>query len=74
MGADLAEFLTPPLEAFEPTCLVVGGSIARAWDLLGPGLARSLAKQRQLAVTRAANIDDAALLGAARYAGTQPEP
>jgi glucokinase len=68
IGADLAEFLTPPLEAFEPTCLIVGGSIARAWDLLGPGLARSLAKQRQLVVTRAANIDYAPLLGAARHA------
>jgi glucokinase len=74
IGADLADFLSALLEAFRPTCLVVGGSIARAWDLLEPGLVRGLAVQGQLSVARAVNIDDAALLGAARHAGTQPEP
>ena len=67
IGADLADFLAAPLEAFRPTCLVVGGSIARAWDLLEPGLVRGLAAHPRLSVARALNIDDAALLGAARH-------
>jgi glucokinase len=65
---DLAEFLAPTLEAFAPTCLVVGGSIARAWDLLGPVLEQQLAAFRPVVVSRAAAIDDAPLLGAARHA------
>jgi glucokinase len=68
LAADLAEFLTVPLETFGPTCLVVGGSIARAWDLLEPTLGRGLSTYRSLYVARAASIDDAALLGAARHA------
>jgi glucokinase len=68
LGADLAEFLGPPLAAFAPTCLVVGGSIARAWELLEPALTAVLANDRRLLVTRAARIDDAPLLGAARHA------
>jgi glucokinase len=71
LGADLAEFLAAPLTAFDPSCLVVGGSIAHAWDLLGPTLRQRLAADRPPVVARAANIDDAPLLGAARYsAGT----
>jgi glucokinase len=71
LAADLAEFLVPPLEAFAPTCLVVGGSIARAWELLEPVLEQRLAAFRPLVVARAARIDDAALLGAARHAAMQ---
>jgi glucokinase len=68
VAADLAEFLAAPLEAFGPTCLVVGGSIARAWDLLEPTLVLALAAERSLSVARAVNIEDAPLLGAARHA------
>jgi glucokinase len=68
VAADLAEFLAAPLEAFGPTCLVVGGSIARAWDLLEPTLVLALAADRSLSVARAVNIEDAPLLGAARHA------
>jgi len=68
LADDLAEFLAAPLEAFGPTCLVVGGSIARAWDLLEPALMQGLAAYRPLVVARAVNIDDAPLLGAARHA------
>jgi glucokinase len=67
MAADLADFLAAPLEAFEPTCLVVGGSIAHAWDLLEPALVRGLAADPQLSIARALNIEDAVLLGAARH-------
>jgi glucokinase len=63
-AAALAEFLEPWLAAFEPTCVVVGGSIARAWDLLGPPLEAALAP---VVVSRAAHLDDAPLLGAARW-------
>jgi glucokinase len=69
VAADLGEFLAAPLEAFGPACLVVGGSIARAWDLLEPALVQTLAAQ-PLVVARAVNIEDAPLLGAARHAGT----
>jgi glucokinase len=71
LAADLAEFLGPTLEAFAPTCLVVGGSIARAWELLEPVLEQRLAAFRPLVVARAARIDDAPLLGAARHAAMQ---
>jgi glucokinase len=71
LAADLAEFLVPTLEAFTPTCLVVGGSIARAWELLEPVLEQRLAAFRPLVVARAARIDDAPLLGAARHAAMQ---
>jgi glucokinase len=64
VAADLAEFLAAPLEAFAPTSLVVGGSIARAWDLLEPTLVRALGAYRP---RRAVNLDDAPLLGAARH-------
>lgn len=71
LAMDLAEFLVPSLEAFTPTCLVVGGSIARAWELLEPVLERRLAAFQPLVVVRAARIDDAPLLGAARHAARQ---
>jgi glucokinase len=68
LAADLAEFLAAPLAAFAPSCLVVGGSITHAWDLLGPPLRETLAAFRPLVVAPAVNIDDAPLLGAAAYA------
>jgi predicted NBD/HSP70 family sugar kinase len=65
LSTDLADFLGPWLATFAPSCLVVGGSIARSWDLLEHGLS---ALEADLAVlTPAEHIDDAALLGAARH-------
>jgi glucokinase len=72
LGAGLAEFLAPTVEAFAPTCLVVGGSIAHAWDLFESTLDSGLAAEGRLVVARAARIDDAPLLGAARHAAGQP--
>jgi glucokinase len=69
VAADLADFLRPWLSAFAPSCLVVGGSIARSWDLLRGGL-DSLAADVAV-LTPAEHIDDAALLGAARHAVTE---
>ena len=69
LGEALGEFLSPWLCAFEPTCLVVGGSIARSWELLERGLIRSLGSCAWTGtVARAEQLDDAPLLGAARYA------
>ena len=66
LSTDLADFLGPWLATFVPSCLVVGGSIARSWDLLERGLSTL---EADLAVlTPAEHIDDAALLGAARHA------
>jgi len=65
-SAALAEFLAPALSAFAPSCLVVGGSIARAWDLIAPALESGLAEVETLeTVAVAANLEDAPLLGAA---------
>jgi glucokinase len=72
LGADLAEFLAPIVEAFAPTCVVVGGSIAHAWELFASPLTSVLAADGRLIVACAARIDDAPLLGAARHAAGQP--
>jgi acetyl esterase len=66
----LGEVFYPWLRAFRATCLVVGGSIAAAWDLLYPGLRSSLAGLERLeTIVRASLLDDAPLLGAAYCAG-----
>lgn len=62
----LAEFLAPWLTSFAPSCLVVGGSIAKSWDLIRPVLAPELSAVAE--VTAAHNLEDAALLGAAQAA------
>jgi glucokinase len=56
-GAGLAEFLEPFLSAFQPTIVVVGGGIARAWRHFGSELP-TIAVQAERA-------DTAALIGAA---------
>jgi len=69
LGSNLGQFLAPWLRAFEPSCLVVGGSIARSWDLFESTLLGALEPITGLrAVTVAAQLEDAQLLGAAFYA------
>jgi glucokinase len=69
LGHALGEFLAPWLREFEPSCLVVGGSIARSWELFGPGVCAELESIESLdSVGVARHLDDAALLGAAWYA------
>ncbi len=63
-ASDLAEILAQWVAAFSPTCVVVGGGIALAWDLISPPLEGLL----HAAVRPAGRVDDAALLGAARFA------
>ncbi len=69
LGRALGEFLVPWLRTFEPGCLVVGGSIARSWNLIEPSLLGVLDPIESLAsVTVAEHLDDAPLLGAGRFA------
>ena len=66
LGQALGEFLAPWLTAFEPSCLVVGGSIARSWELFEASLRAELEPIESVAtVTLAEQLDDAPLLGAA---------
>jgi glucokinase len=72
LGTALGRFLTPWLRAFEPSCLVVGGSISRSWVLFEPALQGALEPVAGLrTVTVAEQIDDAPLLGAAYYAASR---
>jgi glucokinase len=73
-AAELAEFLIPWLVRFDADSVVVGGSIARAWDLLEPVVSPALATVESLElVTVAENLDDAPLLGAALHAASRVE-
>ena len=73
LGRALGEFLTPWLRAFEPSCLVVGGSIARSWELFEASLRAELEGVDSLeTVTVAQQLDDAPLLGAAWYVASGP--
>lgn len=69
----LGRVLGPPLAAFRPTVLVVGGAIAGAWDLVAEPLRAGLdaadpARTRHIVITPAHQPDQAPLLGAARLA------
>ena len=69
LGSALGQFLAPWLQAFEPSCLVVGGSIARSWELFAAALQSELGPIPELrTVTVARQLEDAQLLGAAFYA------
>ncbi|MFG3025581.1 ROK family protein [Streptomyces sp. NPDC048254] len=69
----LGRVLGPPLSAFEPTVLVVGGAIAGAWDLVAEPLRAGLteadpALDRRIVITPALRPAQAPLLGAAYLA------
>jgi glucokinase len=67
----LGEMTAPWLDSFDASCLVVGGSISHAWDLLEHGLHAALGTLDGLEkIAPAAHVDEAALLGAARHAAT----
>jgi glucokinase len=68
----LGNTLAPCLSAFGATVLVVGGSIAGSWDLVGPPLKAGLMAVRptlatSLEVFQAEHPADSALIGAALY-------
>ncbi len=70
----LGRALSPWLEEFGARALVVGGSMTGSWDLIGPALVGGIGgtvgcRGAQLTVMVAAHPENAALLGAAAYAG-----
>lgn len=65
-GRYLGEALLPEFRMQGTECLVLGGQIARSFDLMAPSLARTLAECSRLKrICRADHIDHAALIGAA---------
>lgn len=65
----LGRVLAPWVSGFGADVVVVGGSVARSWDLVEPPLARGLASGGHVAEVRpAATGDEAGLLGAAWFA------
>ena len=65
----LTAAIGPWVERFAADLVVVGGSIAKSWDLVGPALADGFgAASVPVTVVPAARPDDAALIGAARWA------
>ncbi|WP_344670718.1 ROK family protein [Catenulispora yoronensis] len=77
----LGTVLAPCVEAFEPTVLVVGGSIAASWDLVAGPLREGLAAHAPNPSTAATRVlqparhpSDAPLLGAAYLAQTAGRP
>jgi glucokinase len=76
----LGEVLAPWLRKFAPTVLVVGGSMAQSWDLIGARLRAGIARvePRLLAtldILTAQLPDDASLIGAAwRAHRTRSDP
>lgn len=68
-GSSLGEFVGPWIGRFGPTCLVFGGSITRAWDLVVDGFLGSCPEAAQLQRCGPADrLDEAPLLGAALHA------
>ena len=66
----LGEVLAPWTRRFQATEVVVGGSMARSWDVLGPAFVRGIAGQDAAppAVRSSLLLDDAPLIGAAVHA------
>lgn len=62
LGQHLVGILAPYVERFQPSCVVVGGNIARAWPLFGPLLEQAWPG---VAVRPSQRFDEAGLLGAA---------
>lgn len=67
LAEHLARILDPLVEQFHPTCIVVGGNVARAWSTFGPQLRIALPS---VDCQPSALFEDAALLGAAALART----
>ena len=68
-GSDLGEFLAQWVERFAPTCVVLGGSIARSWELWSEDFRAACSPDMdQTWYGVAEHLDEAPLLGAAYHA------
>ena len=68
-GSGLGEFLAPWVERFGPTCVVLGGSIARSWDIWSDDFRAACSPHMDLTWYGVAeHLDEAPLLGAAYHA------
>lgn len=68
----LATCVAPWVQRFRATSLVIGGSMARSWDVLRPGFVSGLdaggSPLSSLRIATAQHLDDAPLIGAAWHA------
>jgi glucokinase len=62
LGTHLVGILEPHIKQFKPSCVVIGGNIARAWPLFGPHLQATWETVECRPFQR---FEEAALLGAA---------
>jgi glucokinase len=68
-GSALGEFLAPWVERFAPTCVVIGGAIARSWDLWSADFRSACSPDMDMTwYGLAEHLDEAPLLGAALHA------
>ena len=69
-GAALGEFLGPFIQLFAPSCVLFGGSVARAWPLFADAFNSTCAPAARVATIGVAeHLEEAPLLGAAHHAG-----
>lgn len=71
----LGQALAPWIDRFEATAVVIGGSMARSWDLIHPALTtgRAPADGPDVPVLPARQPEEAPLLGAAHWAQGTPD-
>ncbi|MFJ8148830.1 ROK family protein [Streptomyces sp. NPDC096048] len=71
----LGQALAPWIDRFRATAVVVGGSMARSWQLIHPALTRGLASagSPEVPVLPARWPEEAPLIGAARWAQGVPD-
>jgi glucokinase len=68
-GSGLGEFLAPWVERFAPTCVVLGGSIARSWELWSEDFRAACSPSMDITLYGVAqHLEEAPLLGAACHA------
>ncbi len=64
LGFHLGEILKPWVKAFDAKCVVVGGNIARSWELFVPGLESTLSSNT-VKLVASTLLEEATLFGAA---------
>jgi len=66
-GDALGTFLTPWIQKFDADCLVLGGNIAKAFNLFGPAFSSVLEKRNiQVKVELSEQMENSAMIGSAR--------